>query len=90
MLTHDWRGVPVEIGSPVLYATGTGSSKQMVEGEVVRLGPLQVRVVRRSNQYGLAPGMETRPSTYPRQDIVTLHNAKTLTVVEALPEAGPA
>ena len=83
---RDWRGVPIEIGDGVLYATGTGSSKQMVEGEVVNLSPLQVRVVRRSSEYGRSRAVEARSVLWPRRDVVTLHDAKTLTVVEGLPE----
>lgn len=74
----DWRGVPVQAGDSVIYASRSGSSLNIIEGDVVKIhGEIaEVEFIRdRYSKYG------------PRKQNTFRVSGKYLTVVGGLPPA---
>lgn len=63
----DWRGVPIRVGSRVVYPGRHGSSLWMNEGEVVGIAAGELRVKRiQVSAYSIKPAVRRHNLSVPR------------------------
>lgn len=62
VVTKDWRGTPIKVGSVVVYPSRQSSSLWMSQGEVVSISDSKIGVIREGG----------RRVSYPAQDRLTV------------------